>query len=32
MWLFFGSLAVLLALFTPARPRRRFWWSGGAWW
>ncbi len=30
-WLFFGSLAVLLALFTPARPRRRYWWSSG-WW
>jgi hypothetical protein len=31
MWLFFGSVAVLLALFTPARPRRRYWWSSG-WW
>jgi hypothetical protein len=30
-WLFFGSAAVLLALFTPARPRRRYWWSSG-WW
>ncbi len=30
MWLFFGSAAVLLALFTPAR-RRRYWWSSG-WW
>jgi len=33
MWLFFGTLAVLLALFTPAQPRwrRRYWWSSG-WW
>ena len=32
MWLFFGTLAVLLALFTPSRPRRlRYWWSSG-WW
>ncbi len=31
-WLFFCSLAVLLALFVPSRPRRRFWWSGGGWW
>jgi hypothetical protein len=31
MWLFFGSLGVLLAFFTPSRPRRRYWWSGG-WW
>ena len=31
MWLFFGSAAVLLALFTPARPRRRYWWTNG-WW
>ena len=31
MWLFFGTLAVLLALFTPSRPRR-FWWSSGGWW
>jgi len=32
LWLFFGTLAVLLALFTPARPRRRrYWWSAG-WW
>ena len=31
IWLFFGSLAVLLALFSPAR-RRRFWWSDGGWW
>jgi hypothetical protein len=29
-WLFFGSVAVLLALFIPSRPRR-FWWSRG-WW
>jgi hypothetical protein len=32
MWLFFGTLAVLLALFTPPRPyRRRYWWTNG-WW
>ena len=31
MWLFFGTLALLLALFTPSRPRRRYWWSSG-WW
>ncbi len=31
MWSFLGSLAVLLALFTPARPRRGYWWSSG-WW
>ncbi|HMC36079.1 MAG TPA: hypothetical protein VKH65_16800 [Myxococcales bacterium] len=31
MWLFFGTLAVLLAFFMPARPRRRYWWSSG-WW
>jgi hypothetical protein len=29
MWLFFGTLAALLALVTPARARRRFWWSSG---
>ncbi|HKB77585.1 MAG TPA: hypothetical protein VKC58_13385 [Myxococcales bacterium] len=32
IWLFFGSLAVLLAFFTPARPRRRSWWWSGGWW
>jgi hypothetical protein len=32
IWLFFGSLAVLLALFSPPRPRRRFWWSDRGWW
>ncbi|HWE23701.1 MAG TPA: hypothetical protein VG496_07145 [Myxococcales bacterium] len=32
MWLFFGSLILLLILFTPSRPRRRFWWSSGDWW
>jgi len=31
-WLFFGSLALLLALFSPSRRRRRFWWSDGGWW
>lgn len=30
MWLFFGSLGVLLALFTPAR--RRYWWGSRGWW
>jgi hypothetical protein len=32
IWLFFGSLGVLLALFTPARRRPRYWWSDGGWW
>ena len=30
IWLFFGSLAVLLAFFTPAR--RRYWWGSRGWW
>ena len=33
-WLFFGSLVLLVLLFTPSQPRwrRRFWWSSGDWW
>jgi hypothetical protein len=34
LWLFFGSVVLLLLLFTPSQPRwrRRFWWSSGDWW
>ena len=32
MWLFFGSLILLIVLFSPARPRRRYWWSPNDWW
>jgi hypothetical protein len=32
MWLFFGSLILLVVLFSPARPRRRYWWSPNDWW
>jgi len=31
--LFFGTLVLLLAMFSPSRPRRtRWWWSDGSWW
>jgi hypothetical protein len=32
MWLFFGTLILLLLSFSPARPRRRYWWSPNDWW
>jgi hypothetical protein len=31
-WLFFGSVILLVILFSPARPRRGFWWSSNNWW
>jgi hypothetical protein len=34
MWLFFGTIVLLLLLFTPSQPRwrRRSWWSSTDWW
>jgi hypothetical protein len=31
-WLFFGTAILLVLLFSPARPRRRYWWSPNDWW
>jgi hypothetical protein len=31
-WLFFGTVILLVLLFSPARPRRRYWWSQNDWW
>ena len=31
-WLFFGTVILLVLMVSPARPRRRFWWSQNDWW